>query len=234
MCSLPFRLPLLFLVLIPVVSAQGVYFKAIEQAHRFADKTSYGGEVNFPDGVARFFELGLGEITAGTPPAFKPSAGLTKLTETLRASGKPQPADALAEKLNKLLADANPQVAQAIRGGVATMKLEESGVYKASHTALVDSLRKIVEPVILDQLRSSVQQLAQTAGLPDAFDAFVTASAAKLADPKAALSALEDQIVLQVMDNLFTQLAKQERIYRADPLRSTDKLVVATFNTLKQ
>ena len=234
MSPLPLRLPFLIIVLAPVVSAQGVYFKAIDQAHRFADKTSYGGEVNFPDGVARFFELGLNEIAAGPAPAFKPSAGFVKLTDALRASGKPQAADALAEKLNKLLADATPQVAQTIRGFVANMKLEASGPFKASPTALVDSLRKVVEPSILDQIRPSIQQLAQPIGVQEAFDAFVSASAAKLADPKAALSALEDQIVQQVMDNLFTQLAKEERIYRADPLRSTDKLVVATFNTLKQ
>jgi hypothetical protein len=225
---------LLILVSAPVASAQGVYAKAISQARRVADQESAGGEMSFPGGVANFFNLELNTIAAGTPPVYAPSAGFVKLADALRTAGTPETADALAGKLSMLYGQTYPQVIEAVRGGVGRLNLDTSSDYRGSTTALVDALRKIVDGQAHTQLGATVQQAAETAELPAAFDAFMTASGAKLADPKAALAALEDQLITQALNTVFPLLAKQERIYRSDPQRATDKAVIAAFTRLKQ
>lgn len=229
----PLGLALLIVVSVPAASAQGIYSKAIEQAQRAADKESFGGEVNFPDSVARFFDLALNTVTAAGAPAFQSSPGFVKLADALRASGKPQPADALAGKLNEVLVAAMPQVAQAVRDGVGKLKLESMSGFKGSRAALTEALRPVVEPQLKEQLRTAVQQASVAAGLPAAFETFVAASGTKLPDPKAALATLEDQVVTQAFEHLIKGLAKLERTYRADPKTANDKVLNGMFYTLK-
>lgn len=233
MSLLPLRLALVIVAFAPFASAQGVFSKAIEQARRVADQESYGGELNFADGVARFFDLGLNEITAAPAPLYQASAGFVKLTDKLRSEGKSETALVLTTKLNQLLAETLPQVAQAVRAGVVKVKLDSSTDFKASPTALGDALRKVATPGLKDQLRPGVAQAGEAAGLPAAFDAFIAASGAKLGDSKAALGLLEDQAMAQAIDHVFLQLAKQETAYRADPARANDKTVTGMFITLK-
>ena len=233
MISLSLRFALVIIASSPLASAQGVFSKAIEQARRVADKESFGGEINFPDGVARFFDLGLNEIIAAPAPVFQTSAGFVKWSDKMRSDGKPESASALTVKLNQLLAEALPQVAQLVRAGVVKLKLDSSTDFKAGRTTLVDALRKIVAPGLKDQLRAGVAQAGEMASLPAAFDTFIAASGAKISDPKAALGLLVDQAVAQAIDHVFLQLAKQETAYRADPARATDKTVAGVFNTLK-
>jgi hypothetical protein len=227
------RLVLLLVASAPFASAQGVFSKAIEQARRVADQESYGGELNFADGVVRFFDLGLNDITAAPAPLFQASAGFVKLSDKLRSEGKSEPALILTGKLNQALAESLPQVAQAVRAGVAKIKLDSSTDFKSSPTALVDALRKVAMPGLKDQLRPGVAQAGGAAGLPAAFDAFIAASGANVADPKAALGLIEDQVITQAIDHVFLQLAKQEAAYRANPASATDKTVTGVFNTLK-
>lgn len=231
--SLSLRFALVIIASSPFASAQGIFSKAIEQARRVADKESFGGELNFPDGVARFFDLGLNEITAAPAPVFQTSAGFVKWSDKMRSEGKSEPAVALTAKLNQLVAGALPQVAQLVRAGVVKLKLDSSTDFKAGRTTLVDALRKVVSPGLKNQLRAGVAQAGEMAGLPAAFDAFIAASGAKISDPKAALGLLVDQAAAQAIDHVFLQLAKQETAYRADPARATDKTVAGIFNTLK-
>jgi hypothetical protein len=237
--NLPFvKTPHLGLVLlvalsVPAVRAQGIYAKAIEKAQRTADQESYGGQLNFPDGVTRFYVLGLDEISETIKPGFRSSPGFVKLSEGLRAAGKAETADTLTGKLNGLVESAVTEVFGAARGGAGTLKLELSQELKVAATGLTDALRKAVEPALKEKLRALVLEKAAADELPAAFDAFVAASGAKLPDAKAALATLEEQAVTQAIEHVFGELAARERSYRADPRVAADKVVTATFNTLK-
>lgn len=237
MTTLPLRVALLLTIAAPAASAQGVFAKALEKAHKVADQESYGGEVSFPDGIARFYDLSLTEVAAANPPpTFVSSPGFVKLADGLRAAGKPETADALMAKLTQLLIEALPSAAQAVReAAAASAAVTPVGVseLRGGRNLLVDSLRKASEPKIKETLRPIVKAAADQAGLMAAFDAFVAASGAKLPDSAAALTALEDQVVGQAVEVVFAYLAKQERIYRAYPERAPDKFVTAAFNMLK-
>jgi hypothetical protein len=233
MNAYPLRVALLLSVSVSAASAQGIYAKAIEKAQKVADQESYGGQVSFPDGIARFLDLGLTEAGATVPPPFAMSSGFAKLAEPLRAAGKGATADALTALLNKLLVEAVPQAAQAVRGGAGSVALDDIPSLKAGRNALVDTLRKGAEPRIKEQLRPLIHQAAETAGLPAAFDAFVAATGATLPDPKAALAVLEDQAMAQSLDVVFNYLARQERVFRNDPSKANDKFVTAAFNMLR-
>ena len=223
----------LLLISVPAASAQGIFAKAIEKAQRTADQESYGGAINFPDGVTRFYVLGLNEIAEENKPSFKSSPGFVKLAEGLRAAGKSETADALAGKLNGLVEAAVPQVFAAAHSGAGTLKLDVTQELKTAATGLTDALRKAVEPALKEKLRAAVLEKAAADGLPEAFDAFVAASGAKLPDAKAALAALEEQAVTQAIEHVFGELSARERSYRAEPRVAADKVVTATFNTLK-
>lgn len=232
MIAHPLRVALLLSVSVSAASAD-IFTKARDQAQRVADQESYGGQVSFPDGIARFLDLSLTEAAATVPPPFAMSSGFAKLAEPLRAAGKGAPADALTALLNKLLVEAVPQAAQAVRGAAGSVALDDIPSLRAGRNALVDTLRRSAEPKIKEQLRPLIHQAAETAGLPAAFDAFVAATGAKLPDPKAALAALEDQTTAQALDVVFNYLARQERAFRSDPSQATDKFVTAAFNMLR-
>jgi len=233
MLTRPSRLALVFLCSVSAASAQGIYAKAIEKAHKVADQESYGGQVSFSDGVAKFLELSLTEAAATVPPPFVMSAGFTKLAEPLRAAGKGAAADALTGILNKLVTDVVPQAVDAVRGASGTVALDDLASLRASRTALVDTLRKSAEPKIKEQLRPLVQQAAESAGLPAAMDAFIAVSGARIPDTKVALAALADQVVNQALDHVFKYLERQERAFRNDPSQANDPFVKAAFNMLR-
>jgi len=223
----------LLCVLVPVADAQGVFAKAIEKAQRTADQESYGGEINLPDGLARFFATTLSAAGTSEPPPLVMPSGVVKLAEPLIASGKRESADALASQLKKLLADALPPAAQALQGASASIATNELASLRASQNALTDGLRKSSESKLREELRPLVRQAAESAGLDATWTTFLTAADAKLANPKAALSAVEDQIADQALEHVFKVLARQERIYRAHPEQAEDKIVTAAFRTLK-
>jgi hypothetical protein len=233
MLTHPSRLALLLLCSAPFASAQGIYAKAIEKAHKVADQESYGGQVSFSDGIARFLDLSLTEAAATVPPPFVMSAGFTKLAEPLRAAGKGAAADALTGILNKLVTDAVPQAVEAIRGATGTVALDDLASLRSNRNALLDTLRKGVEPKIKEQLRPLLQQAAESAGLPAAMDAFIAVSGAKIPDTKVALTALQDQAMNQALDHVFKYLERQERAYRSDPAQANDPFVKAAFNMLR-
>ncbi len=233
MIAHPLRIALLSLVFASAGPAQGIYAKAIEKAQKVADQESYGGQVSFPDGIARFLDASLNEAAALPPPAFAVSSGFTKLAEPLRAAGKGASADALTALLNQVLAQSVPLAAQTVRGAAGAVALDDIPSLRSGRNALVDTLRKGAEARIKEQLRPLVHQAAESVGLPAAFDAFVGATGAKLPDPRAALAALEDQATAQALDVVFGYLAKQERILRNDPSRTDDKFVTAAFNMLR-
>jgi len=233
MIAHPSRLALVLLCSVSAASAQGIYAKAIEKAQKVADQESYGGQVSFPDGIAKFLEVSLTEAGATVPPPFVMSAGFAKLAEPLRAAGKGAAAEQLAGILNKLVTDAVPLAVQTVRGASGAVALDDLPSLRASRNALMDTLRKGAETKIKEQLRPLVLQAAEAAGLPAAFETFVAVSGANIPDTKAALTALADQAMNQALDHVFKYLERQERIFRNDPSRANDPFVKAAFNMLR-
>jgi hypothetical protein len=176
------------------------------------------GKLSSPGGFAKDVALRL-----ATPPALKDAAS------TLRKVGMGSLVDTLEDRMNVAAEQAVAQAAPVFVDAIKAMTIQDAlGLVNGGPNAATNYFRKHTESALAAKFKPIINTEIQKVGALKAYGDLVQSYNAIPLTKKVNLN-LDDYVLNQSMNGLFSTLAKEEGKIRADPVARTSELLRQVF-----
>ncbi|MDX1803690.1 MAG: DUF4197 domain-containing protein [Alcanivorax sp.] len=210
----------------------------INMGNQVAKSAGYDADARVAAGIKDALNVGTDNATQQLsmqgafhlqlPQAAQPMAN------TLRQLGMGSYVDKLETAMNRGAEQAAAQAKPVFKQAIATMTVTDAvGIVRGGNTAATDYFRQQTEPTLRQRYQPIIESSLQKTGFYDQYKAMLGVYDKLPLTNKPNLD-LENYVLDQSMNKLFTRIGQQETLIRKNPMQQGSALIGAVFGSQSQ